>query len=171
MKVKLSKIDISPLLADGIWLGSKLEIYIDVDIIKTITVERVYERDRVKTYNLLKDICKFECAENISDSISKEIANKVNAIDRGDHKTIYEVLRLKLPTFLSHAANGKLCLYDFDNDKMVVIDLGIDSHGKYDSGSVDFNEWPWCNPSLSDLDVIDKELKERDLMSKSILGG
>ena len=109
-------------------------------------------------------------AERLSDSISKEIANKVSEIDRKDYKTIYEVLRLKLPTFLSHAAKGKLCMYDFDKDKMAVIDFGINSHGQYDNGSIDFKEWPWCKPSLADFESIDKELKERDLMSKIMLG-
>ena len=170
MRVKLSKLDISPLLADGIWLGSKLEIYIDVGIEKTVTVERVYERDKIMIYNLLTDKCKFDGAERLSDSISKEIANKVSEIDRKDYKTIYEVLRLKLPTFLSHAAKGKLCMYDFDKDKMAVIDFGINSHGQYDNGSIDFKEWPWCKPSLADFESIDKELKERDLMSKIMLG-
>lgn len=172
MKVKLSRIEVHPLLAEGIWFGSKLDIYVEIGIKSVITVSRVYERNRVLSYRLLAEKHQRKCAEVLAGFISKEVANGTSTTSSSDdRKTIYEVLRLKLPTFLSHAANGDLCLYDCENNKMAVVNFGIDSHGCYDRDSINFDEWPWCRPTPADFDEISKELREHDLIQQIMLGG
>ena len=180
MKYKISIIETAPLLYEGMWMGSSVEIYIEREDHSVFTIRRVYERNKIRLH-----IDRYkEQKTQIADVMARSIAHEVGRVENISHfaqsfngpiydegvKYIYNVLRLKLPVFLTYMFATTLAIYQNDTNEWVDIKhFPVDEDGKYNVAEVNMEEWPWCIPTPFDAEKLTEELRYQDLLDKIMM--
>ena len=180
MKYEIAIIETSPLLYDGLWMGSKLEIYIEREDHSVFTVSRVFDRDTVRVNienykdqipiiagtlarSLVNDIGKGEHIEGFAVSMRGPVLDP-------DLKHIGNVLRLKLPVFLNYMGAKTLAIYQNSTNEWVEVKpFPVDEHGKYPVAEVDLEEWPWVQPTPQDAEQLSEAVRYQSILTKIMM--
>ena len=180
MKYQISMIETAPLLYEGLWMGSSVEIYFEREDRSVFTIRRVYERNKLRLHIDRYKEQKAQIAETMARSIAHEVGRLENIshfaqsfmgpIYDEDIKHIYNVLRLKLPVFLTYMSETTLAIYHNEINEWVDIKhFPVDEDGKYNVAEVNLEEWPWCVPSPFDAEKLTEELRYQDLLTKIMM--
>lgn len=180
MKYKISMIETAPLLYEGFWMGSSMEIHFEREDRSVFTVRRVYERNKI-CLHLDRYI---EQNAQIAETMARSIAHEVGRLEKIKHfaqsfmgpiydediKYIYNVLRLKLPVFFIYMYATTLAIYQNETNEWVNIKhFPVDDDGKYNVADVKLEEWPWCWPTPFDAEKLTEELRYLNLLSKIMM--
>lgn len=180
MKYEIAIIETFPLLYDGVWMGSKLVVYIEREDHSVFDVRRVFDRDTVRVNlenyrdqipiiagtlarSIVNDIGKGENIEGFAVSMRGPVSDP-------DLKHIGNVLRLKLPVFLNYMGAKTLAVYqNSENEWLKVKPFPVDERGKYPVAEVDLMEWPWVQPSPLDAEQLSEAVCYQSILNKIMM--
>lgn len=180
MKYEIATIETFPLLYDGLWLGSKLKVWIEREDHSAFMVSRVFDRDTVRVNienykdqipimartlarSLVNDIGKEEHIEGFAVSMRGPVSDP-------DLKHIGNVLRLKLPVFLNYMGAKTLAVYqNSENEWEKVKPFPVDERGKYPVAEVDLMEWPWVQPTPLDAEQLSEAVRYQSILTKIMM--